>query len=130
MNMRGKRLGLLLSLVGMGAMLLASVGGCATSKAMKPTWSGKPPEGTVRFTIRAHEAKQVFLVGSFNGWSKDASPMKMVDGAAVWVIDLPLQEGEYTFMYLIDGIEWMTPPSADDFVTDDFGHLNGVVIVR
>jgi len=130
MDMRGKRLGLLISMVGMGTLLLTGFGGCAKTKATKSAWSDKPLAGNVRFTIRAQEAKQVFLVGSFNGWSKDASPMKIVDGTAVWSIDLPLQEGEYPFMYLIDGSQWVTPPSADDFVTDEFGHTNGIVIVR
>jgi len=31
---------------------------------------------------------------------------------------------------LIDGTRWITPPLAEDFVTDGFGQANGVVIVR
>ncbi len=56
--------------------------------------------------------------------------MKVVDDASLWSIDMPLAAGEHTFMYVIDGVRWMTPPHAEDFVTDGFGHTNGIVIVR
>lgn len=110
-------------------MLLACLGGCAKPPVMKPTLPKVLP-GLVRFTVLASGAKQVFLVGSFNHWAKGATPMKMVNGSALWTVDVPLKEGEYTFMYLIDGVRWITPPLAEDFVTDGFGQTNGVVIVR
>ena len=119
----------MLSMIGIGTILLTGAGGCAKSKMTKPELS-KPLPGSIRFTVQAQHAKQVFLVGSFNGWSKHATPMKTVGNTSLWSVDVPLREGEYTFMYLIDGSEWVTPTSADDFVTDDFGQINGVVIVR
>ncbi|MBH0203489.1 MAG: hypothetical protein HP496_14620 [Nitrospira sp.] len=90
----------------------------------------QPQAGAVHFTVLAPGAKQVVLVGSFNGWAKGVTPMKIVDGSSVWSVDVPLTKGEHTFMYVIDGIRWMTPPHAEDFVTDGFGQTNGVVIVR
>jgi 1,4-alpha-glucan branching enzyme len=89
-----------------------------------------PVGGSVRFTVHVPGAKQVFLVGSFNGWDKESTPMHIMDGSSLWSVDVPLAEGEHTFMYVIDGIQWMTPPHAEDFVTDGFGQTNGVVIVR
>lgn len=56
--------------------------------------------------------------------------MKIMQGSGIWSVDVPLAEGEYSFMYVIDGMQWMTPPQAEDFVTDGFGQTNGVVIVR
>lgn len=56
--------------------------------------------------------------------------MKIVDGSSLWSVDVPLAQGEYTFMYVIDGVRWITPPHAEDFVTDGFGQTNGVLIVR
>ena len=129
MKGRGIKLGQFVGLACLGVILVTGFGGCAKSKAMISDIP-KPPAGSVRFTVVAPRAKKVFLVGSFNGWAKESTPMKVVDGAALWWIDVPLREGEYTFMYLIDGVQWITPPSADDFVTDNFGHTNGVVIVR
>ena len=103
--------------------------GCAKAKVVKPE-SPKSLAGVVRFMILAPGVKQVNLVGSFNGWGKDAMPMKIMDSSGLWSVDVPLKEGEHTFMYLIDVTRWITPPMAEDFVTDSFGHLNGVVIVR
>ncbi|OQW43959.1 MAG: hypothetical protein A4C66_15290 [Nitrospira sp. HN-bin3] len=110
-------------------MLLYGVGACAMPPAMKSSLPA-PLAGAVRFTVAVPGATRVFLVGSFNQWATEATPMARVDGASLWSVDVPLAEGEHTFMYLIDGIRWMTPPQAEDFVTDDFGQLNGVVIVR
>ena len=118
-------LGLLLlsALVAIGPL------GCAKAKVVKPE-SPKSLAGSVRFTVLAPGAKQVGLVGSFNGWGKDATPMKLMDSSGLWSVDVPLKEGEHMFMYLIDGTQWITPPLAEDFITDGFGQANGVVIVR
>lgn len=110
-------------------MLLHGFWACTKPSAMTPSLP-KPLAGAVRFTVLAPGATQVFLVGSFNGWATKATPMKMVDGSSLWSIDVPLAQGEHTFMYVIDGVGWITPPQAEDFVTDGFGHTNGVVIVR
>jgi 1,4-alpha-glucan branching enzyme len=110
-------------------MLLCGLWTCAKPLLMKPSVP-MPVAGAVRFTVLIPGAKQVFLVGSFNDWSKGATPMKIVDGSSLWSVDVPLIQGEYTFMYVIDGVRWMTPPHAEDFVTDGFGQTNGVVIVR
>ena len=80
--------------------------------------------------LLAPEAKKVALVGSFNGWAEEAIKMKMSDGTGFWSVDVPLKVGEYTFMYLVDETRWVTPPAAEDFVTDGFGQTNGVVIVH
>lgn len=110
-------------------MLLHGLWACAQPPVMK-AGVPRPQAGAVRFTLLAPGAQQVFLVGSFNGWAKHATPMKVVDGSSLWSVDVPLSEGEHTFMYVIDGVRWMTPPQAEEFVTDGFGHTNGVVIVR
>lgn len=118
-----------LGLVLLGTILMVGLVGCAKTKVVKLE-SPKSLAGMVPFTILAPGAKQVNLVGSFNAWGKNATPMKIMDSSGLWSVDVPLKEGEHTFMYLIDGTRWITPPLAEDFVTDSFGHLNGVVIVR
>jgi hypothetical protein len=110
-------------------MLLCGFWACAKPSVLKPSIP-TPLAGAVRFTVLAPGAKQVSLVGSFNGWTKGTTPMKIVDGSSLWSVEVPLAEGEHTFMYVIDGIRWMTPPQAEDFVTDGFGQTNGIVIVR
>jgi len=101
--------------------------GCIQTLQQEPPL---PLSGGVRFTIFVPEAQKVSVVGSFNGWVKGATPMKPVDRSGLWSVDVPLKEGEYPFMYVIDGVRWLTPPLADDFVTDGFGQTNGIVVVR
>ncbi len=129
MEMRLKGPSRLCRTVFIALMLSGGLGACAKSPVVTPHVP-KPMAGGVRFTVLAPGAKQVFLVGSFNGWIKGATPMNIVNGSALWTVDVPLKAGEYTFMYLIDGVRWVTPPLAEDFVTDGFGQTNGVVIVR
>lgn len=124
-----KRLGWLSLAASIAIMLTGGIWACAKPPVLKPAMP-QSLSGVVRFTVLVPGAKQVVLLGSFNGWSKGATPMKIVDGSALWSVDVPLKEGEYTFMYLIDGTRWMTPPLAEDFITDGFGQTNGVVIVR
>lgn len=109
-------------------MLLYGFWACAKPPVMKPS-ALQLLAGTVRFTLLAPGATQVVLVGSFNGWATDATPMTIVEGA-LWSVTVPLNPGEYPFMFVIDGGQWITPPHAEDFVTDGFGQTNGVVIVR
>ena len=106
------------------------VGLSACVKTIKEPELPKPVAGGVRFVLLAPHAKQVALVGSFNGWAGKATPMKMSDGTGLWSVDVPLREGEYTFMYLVDEKQWVTPPMAEDFVRDGFGQTNGVLIVH
>ncbi|MCP9472550.1 MAG: isoamylase early set domain-containing protein [Nitrospira sp.] len=116
-------------IVGVWVVLLAGIGGCAAHKAGSPDLP-KPQIGTVRFMVEASGAKQVFVAGSFNGWRKDSISLNRVKGTSWWSVDLLLPKGEHAFMYVIDGVKWVTPPQADDFVEDEFGHRNGIVIVR
>jgi hypothetical protein len=109
------------------ACLIVGLSACV--KTIKPELP-KPVAGGMRFALLAPEANQVALVGSFNGWAEEATKMKMNDGTGLWSVDVPLGEGEYTFMYLVDGTRWVTPPMAEDFVTDGFGQTNGILIVH
>ncbi len=89
-----------------------------------------PVSGGVSFTLSAPKAKSVALVGSFNGWSPLSHPMQPAGTDGLWSIVVPLAEGEHTFMFLVDGTEWIAPPLAEDFVTDGFGNTNGIVVKR
>jgi 1,4-alpha-glucan branching enzyme len=129
MEARWNGFGCALSLFLLSAVVTVAPLGCAKAKVVRPEVP-KALAGVVRFTLLAPGAKHVSLVGSFNGWGKDATPMMVMDSSGLWSVDVPLKEGEHTFMYLIDGSRWMTPSLAEDFVTDGFGQVNGVVIVR
>ncbi|MBI4212636.1 MAG: isoamylase early set domain-containing protein [Deltaproteobacteria bacterium] len=79
----------------------------------------------VQFALAEPTAKSVVLVGDFNLWSKDATPLqKNADG--VWEVRVPLTEGAYTYQFIVDGTHWMPDPKADA-IDDGFGRKNSVV---
>lgn len=54
------------------------------------------------FTCDARQAESVSLVGDFNDWQPEATPMqKMPDGC--WTARLDLRHGSYRYLFLVDG---------------------------
>jgi 1,4-alpha-glucan branching enzyme len=86
--------------------------------------------GGMRFVFERDDARTVSLAGSFNTWSASSHPLVRQKGGGLWAIVVPLPRGEHTFMYVVNGTEWVSPPMAEDYVDDGFGARNGVVIVR
>jgi 1,4-alpha-glucan branching enzyme len=74
-------------------------------------------------------AGTVHLVGDFNQWDKQASPMhRQKDGS--FSLFLNLRTGrEYHFRYLIDSILWETDWHADKHVPTIFGDSENSVVV-
>ncbi|NOZ26633.1 MAG: glycoside hydrolase [Chloroflexi bacterium] len=75
-------------------------------------------------------AERICLVGEFNGWNRTSHPLRQErDGA--WRIVLELPRGRrYQFRYLIDGTQWQNDPDADDYVPNEFGSYNSVVLTE
>ena len=72
-------------------------------------------------------ADSVAVVGDFNGWSRDASPMtRAVDGS--FRLSLRLSSGRvYQYQYLIDGRRWANDWQADSYLPNSFGGDDSVV---
>ncbi len=92
--------------------------------------AGEPMRIPVQFTLRDVRASQVVLVGDFNYWSTDATPLERgaVDGT--WSVTLPVTPGRHVYAFLIDGTTWMTDPRAQTARDLDFGRENSVLIVQ
>jgi 1,4-alpha-glucan branching enzyme len=72
----------------------------------------------------ALKARKVTIVGDFNNWDKEATPMKNGD----FTITLGLAPGrEYRFRYLIDGKKWENDWCADKYVKNPYGVEDSVV---
>ena len=84
--------------------------------------------GWVRFTFEQHVESAVFLVGDFNGWDKEATPLKKRKKDGVWSASLNLPVGQiYQFKYWINDERWENDWAADDYVPNGFGGDNSVV---
>jgi 1,4-alpha-glucan branching enzyme len=71
----------------------------------------------------------VHLVGDFNEWSKDATPMtRRKDGRHSATVSLKAGAA-YRYRYLVDGHRWENDWSADAYAHNEFGGDDSVVEV-
>jgi cyclomaltodextrinase len=108
--------------------VLAVIGCMATCT---PSGCGAQPADSalkkVTFTFApADYYEQVFLAGTFNGWSTDATPMQRKGDR--WEVTLFLAKGEYRYKFVADG-QWITDMNAQSFAPDGYGGQNSVIIV-
>ena len=75
-------------------------------------------EFTLDLSNATEKAKTVHLAGSFNGWSKDATPMKQVR-PNVWSVTVDLEEGLHHYKFVLDGDKWIADPLADKSLEED-----------
>ncbi len=75
------------------------------------------------------QARKVTVVGDFNKWDSEASPMKKLrSGDFEATLELPAGK-EYRFRYLIDGDRWENDWCADKYEQNPYGCDDSVVIV-
>ena len=101
--------------------------------SLKKQYLKTKPVSKVTFRLpraAAPEADQVHLVGEFNGWDPDATPMTRLKSGE-FKVTVNLEVGrEYRFRYLIDSQVWENDWEADDYVDAGLdGAENSVVVV-
>jgi len=84
---------------------------------------------TLQFELYAPRARNVVLVGDFNGWGSMAEIKLSPAGNGVWRAALPLSAGRYQYAFVVDDERWVTDPHAERHVKDDFGRQNAIVTV-
>jgi hypothetical protein len=85
----------------------------------------------VRFVFTNDAARAVTIVGTFNDWTKDATPMARQGGAGVWAITLPLRNGRHEYAFVVRderGERWVAD-SAALIRRDEFGTESSIVSV-
>ena len=93
--------------------------------AKKPA-ARKPAGKVVLFTVHADKGKAVYIAGEFNKWNPTAK--KMAFKAGVYSAKLKLAPGDYQYKFVIDGT-WCADPENLDFVQNEHGTLNSVIVV-
>jgi hypothetical protein len=83
----------------------------------------------VRFELRAPDAAEVTLAGSFNDWSPEGIQLVRNTASGLWTATVPLHPGEHQYLFVIDGSQWIPDPSAHAQVDDGFGQANSVIVV-
>jgi anti-sigma factor RsiW len=88
-----------------------------------------PREVFVRLLLIEPGAHTVAVVGDFNGWDAEKTPLERADGG-VFRVTLPLEVGRYHYMFVVDGNEWRADPLASETSPDGFGSQNSVLDVQ
>lgn len=88
----------------------------------------KAAEKSVTFTVRADPGKSVYLAGCFNQWNSTGKKMLDKKNEGVYTASLKLAPGRYEYKFVIDGV-WCADPENLDFVQNDHGTLNSVIVV-
>lgn len=97
-----------------GLVVLGTLAG-ASRGSPAPAVAATVPTDTVhvvRFVFRAPEARAVTLVGDFNGWSTESTPLAPTGHGGIWSVSLRLDEGEHEYAFIVDGQRWAADPAA------------------
>lgn len=81
------------------------------------------------FHIKAEDAKRVAVAGSFNQWNADKDILSGPDKNGEWSIVIPLADGRYEYLFLMDGTRLFLDPDAP-VAEDSFGGRNSVVSIK
>jgi len=75
----------------------------------------------------AADADTAYLVGDFNNWDEQATPMtQLKNGSFKVTIELEPNR-EYQFRYLVNGNQWHNDWDADKYVPNPFSGDNSVI---
>jgi len=110
-----------------GLMALAGVG-ATRALTVSPAVVAQAPDTVhvVRFVLSDAQARQVALVGDFNGWSREATPLMPSEVEGRWIVEVVLPAGRHEYAFLVDGERWVTDPTAAT-QRDEFGQESSVV---
>jgi 1,4-alpha-glucan branching enzyme len=71
-------------------------------------YSAKNISKPVNFFCIAPAAQNVSLIGDFNQWHPNATPMtRQADGS--WQVQVPLHHGHHRYQFLVDGVPALDP---------------------
>ena len=84
---------------------------------------------TTRFDLTLPStAREVALVGDFNGWNERATPMVRRPNDGAWSAAVPLPPGRHMYAFVVDGKKWLVDPLAPQVLDKGYGPANAVVV--
>jgi len=83
----------------------------STHPTLPERYSASRTRHHVDFFCNAPEARNVRLVGDFNAWDLDATPMhRLPDGR--WMASLELHHGHHSYRFVVDGTPTLDPKAS------------------
>ena len=97
---------------------------CAGNLSFSAPSGGPQMNGNqATFTYQGSSGKNVYLAGSMNGWSTNATPMTWNGNA--YTCTITLEPGLYEYKYVVDG-EWLND-TANGYVSGETGNSVAVI---
>lgn len=100
--------------------------GSSAPAALAAAATAAPARVFVQFRLGAVGAREVALVGDFNGWRPERQLHEITPG--VWSVDVALEPGVYSYGFMIDGKTVRLDPLAPQ-IDDGFGGASSRVAV-
>ncbi len=85
-------------------------------------------DNEVEFEFEDADAKKVSIVGNFNDWNKDASPMKLENG--IWKCTLKRKPGKHEYQFVVNDTDWIVDPKSGTSVKNKFEGMNSVIEIK
>ena len=83
----------------------------------------------VGLNLQRPDAKQVHVVGDFNGWRLSEGGVMRSDGNGRWGAELELRPGRYRYKFVVDG-HWLEDPTNPQQETNTFGSVDSILSVE
>jgi hypothetical protein len=87
----------------------------------------------IKFVLVEPHASTVAVVGDFNNWDAQATPMTRTPTGGTWSVAIPLRPGRHIYAFVVNGAngttQWVADPTAPLAPEDGLGAPNSVVLV-
>jgi hypothetical protein len=110
-----------------GIVLVFGLGILVGRRSVSPPLLGETTRA-VEFVLRTSADSTVAVVGDFNDWDPQATPLRAASDS-LWSVIVPLRPGRYRYTFVVDGTRWRRDPSAPRALEDDFGTPTSVITV-
>jgi chromosome partitioning protein len=87
-----------------------------------------PKLNEITLTLRAPEAKEVYLAGEFNNWKLDDNS-RMEQNNGCWSKRISLNSGKYRYRFVIDG-HWSEDPNNPSKQVNPYGTMDSLLEVK
>lgn len=116
----------------LGATMMSRANTASPAVAAATAPVNPAPVENVHFILVDGSAKQVWLVGDFNGWAKKETPLVRAANGSAWTVAVPLSQGRHEYAFVVadeNGERWVADPLTR-VVEDEFGTESSVVRVE
>lgn len=80
----------------------------------------------VRFNLVTEPGSQVYVAGTFNGWSTCKHPLRTIQNDGVNFLTMFLPRGRHEYKFIVNG-HWLVDPQCPETTPNAYGSLNSVI---